>query len=76
MNLKLLEKMPENFRFFKGKEIRTLVDLETDELWFVAKDIANILGVSKQAMTDAFKGLEKNELSTVKLYPTNSKDID
>jgi len=44
MNLKLLEKMPENFRFFQGKEIRTLVDLDTEELWFVAKDVANILG--------------------------------
>ena len=44
MKLQLLEKMPENFRFFQGKEIRTLVDLDTEELWFVAKDVANILG--------------------------------
>jgi prophage antirepressor-like protein len=74
MNLKLLEKMPENFRFFEGKEIRTLLDLKTEDLWFVAKDVANILELTKQAMTDGFKDLDKDELSTVKLYPTNSED--
>jgi prophage antirepressor-like protein len=47
MNLKLLEKMPENFRFFEGKEIRTLLDLKTEDLWFVAKDVASILGYEK-----------------------------
>jgi len=74
MNLKLLEKMPDIFKAFQGKEIRTFVNLDTKELWFVAKDVANILGLSKQAMTNGFKILEENELSTVKMYPTNSGD--
>ncbi|EJF07134.1 prophage antirepressor [Thiovulum sp. ES] len=47
MNLKKLEKMPENFKFFQGKEIRTFVDLDIQELWFVAKDVANILGYQR-----------------------------
>jgi prophage antirepressor-like protein len=67
MELQLLEKMPENFRFFDNKEIRTLVNTETEELWFVAKDIFNILGKTSKSGND-FNGLDDDELSVFKIH--------
>jgi len=63
MNLQLLEKMPESFRFFSGKEIRTLVDTESEELWFVAKDVANILEIKNSR--DALSNLDQDEKGVV-----------
>ncbi len=71
MNLKLLEKMPENFRFFEGKEIRTLLDLKTEDLWFVAKDVASILGyIRKNGKVDTnnmLKRIHKEDKGTEKI---------
>jgi anti-repressor protein len=76
MNLKLLEKMPENFKFFKGKEIRTLVDSENQELWFVAKDVANILDfTSASAMSKALKDLDSDEKAELILNQVSSNGV-
>jgi prophage antirepressor-like protein len=76
MNLKLLEKMPENFKFFKGKEIRTLVDSENQELWFVAKDVANILDfTSASAMSKALKVLDSDEKAELILNQVSSNGV-
>jgi prophage antirepressor-like protein len=52
-------------------EIRTI--LKNDEPWFFARDVAEVLGLSKQAMTDGFSSLDDDELGTVKLNPDNTQ---
>jgi prophage antirepressor-like protein len=69
MNLKKLEKMPENFKFFQGKEIRTFVDLDIQELWFVAKDVANILEIKNSR--EALAHLDDDEKNSVVLNDGN-----
>jgi len=74
LNLKLLEKMPDIFKKFQGKEIRTFVDLDTKELWFVAKDVANIL--SYDQTSNMLKRLDIDEIQKIEpsiLDGSNSK---
>jgi prophage antirepressor-like protein len=64
MNLQLITKT--NF-IFETKEIRTLVDTETKELWFFAKDVFHILGItSKGGQSDALKFLDDDERGSFK----------
>jgi len=57
--------MPDIFKKFQGKEIRTFVDLDTKELWFVAKDVANILEIKNNR--DALASLDDDEKNRVVL---------
>ena len=57
------------FKEFQGKEIRTFVDLDTKELWFVAKDVANILEIKNNR--DALVDLDDDEKNTVVLNNGN-----
>jgi prophage antirepressor-like protein len=55
---------------FENNKIRTIL-LES-EPWFIVKDISDILGFSsKSAMSNAFKELEKDELSSFKMNLDN-----
>ena len=66
MKLKILENMPKKLKLFEGKEIRTLVNSETEEIWFVAKDVSNIL---EYARTN--KMLERIDIEDKKTVPRN-----
>jgi prophage antirepressor-like protein len=55
---------------FKNNKIRTI--LIENEPWFIVKDISDILGFSsKSTMSNAFKELEKDELSSFKMNLDN-----
>jgi prophage antirepressor-like protein len=50
-----------------NSEIRTFID-ENGEIWFVAKDIAEILGyITDSAMSNALKDLDDDELTSFKM---------
>ena len=67
MKLEILENIPKKLKLFEGKEIRTLVNSETEEIWFVAQDIFQVLGKSSKSGND-FEGLDEDELSVFKIH--------
>ena len=65
--------MPDIFKKFQGKEIRTFVDLNTKELWFVAKDVANILGYERKHSST--KKLVPNTTNMLKHIPVEYRKV-
>jgi len=61
MKLEILENIPNKLKLFEGKEIRTLVNIDTKELWFIAQDVLRILGNKKLDVSEATKDLDKDE---------------
>jgi anti-repressor protein len=57
----------------RNVEIRAI--LKDNEPWFVAKDVADILGISsKGGQSDAIADLDEDELGSFKTNPRNSND--
>jgi anti-repressor protein len=57
----------------RNVEIRAI--LKDNEPWFIAKDIAELLGFSsKGAISNALKDLDEDELGSFKMNSTNSED--
>jgi len=76
MKLEILENIPEKLKIFEGKKIRTLIDSETKELWFIAQDVLRILQDNpKPDVSNATKDLDSDEKGRFKIVSTNSEDI-